>query len=726
MVAQRSSIGLQRALAASAAFYPMACAAGPGPEVADMAAPATADVVIYGGTSAGIACAVRLARLGREVIVVSPDTHIGGLTSSGLGWTDSGEKTVIGGLAREFYGRIWQHYQSDGAWRWQTRGEYGGHGQGSPAVDGASRTMWVFEPHAAEAVFEEWIAEAGVRVDRDEWLDRGHGVSREGQRISAIRTLTGKEYRAQVFVDATYEGDLMAAAGVTNTIGRESSSTYGEPWNGAQPDARHHGHHFDSTVANPVDPYLVPGDPRSGLIYGIDPDPPAPRGTGDDRVQAYCFRMCLTDHPENRVPFGEPEGYDPARYELMARIFEAGWRETLPPSDPIPNRKTDTNNHGPMSTDHIGANYAYPAASYAERRAIVRDHELYQRGLLYFLRTSPRVPEATRTQMDRWGLAADEFVDNGHWPYRLYIREARRMVSDMVVTEADVLGRRAVRHPIAMGSYQMDSHNVRRYVTVDGAVENEGDLAVRPDGPYAIPYGAIVPRRGECSNLLVPVCVSSSHIAYGSIRMEPVFMILGDSAAHAAHLAVEGHCAVQDVSYGALGAALENAGQVLKTPPALGRALRARAENEAKRSVPASSLAGIVLDDDGATLGGSWQTSVSSDRFVGPSYRHDRNVGSPGPRATFRSEPLDAGAFEVRIAFPYGSNRATGVRVTLQAGDAEPVEKSVNQRLRPPIDGLWVSLGEVEVEAGEDVVVTIHGGAEDGYVVADAVQLLPR
>lgn len=712
------------ALALAAGALLNACAVGPSRQGAP--APVTVDVVIYGGTSAGIACAVRLARLGREVVVVSPDTHIGGLTSSGLGWTDSGEKAVIGGLAREFYGRIWQHYASGDAWRWQTRDEYGGRGQGSPAVDGASRTMWVFEPHAAEAVFEDLVAEAGVRIDRDEWLDREHGVSREGARIAAIRTLSGTEYRAQVFIDATYEGDLMAAAGVTYAVGRESSSAYGEPWNGAQPDARHHGHHFDSTVANPVDPYVLPGDPSSGLIDGIDAEPPAPRGTGDHRVQAYCFRMCLTDHPENRALFEEPEGYQPARYELMARTFEAGWRDTLPPSDPIPNRKTDANNHGPMSTDHIGANYAYPEASYAERRAIVRDHELYQKGLFYFLRTSPRVPEATRSQMSRWGLAADEFTDNGHWPYRLYIREARRMVSDTVVTEADVLGKRAVTEPIAMGSYQMDSHNVRRYVTAEGAVENEGDLAVRPDGPYAIPYGAISPRREECANLLVPVCVSSSHIAYGSIRMEPVFMILGDSAAHAAHLAIEGRCAVQDVPYGALAGALREVGQVLETPPALEQAREARSAKEAQRSVLLSSLPGVVMDDVTATLTGSWQTSVASDRFVGPSYRHDGNAGTPGPRAIFRSKPLEAGAFDLRLGFPYGNNRATKVRVTVRTGDSEPVEMTVDQRRRPPIDGLWVSLGELRVKAGEDVTVTVHGGASDGYVVADAVQLLPR
>jgi len=422
--------------------------------------------------------------------------------------------------------------------------------------------MWIFEPHVAEKVFDDLIAEHKIPLHRDEWLDRAQGVRKEGNRIVAITTLSGKTYAGRAFIDATYEGDLMAAAGVTFHVGRESSTTYGEKWNGVQVGVLHHGHWFKK----PVDPYVRPGDPASGLLPRISPDPPGTKGDGDRRVQAYCFRMCLTDAPENRVPFPRPEGYDPKQYELLLRVFATGWREVFHKFDPIPNHKTDTNNHGPFSTDNIGCNYDYPEASYARRREIVREHETYQKGLMYFLANDPRVPDDVRTKMSAWGLAKDEFVDNGHWPHQLYIREARRMVGLYVMTENELLKRRPTPQSVGMGSYTMDSHNVQRYVQADGTVQNEGDIGVGTNGPYQIAYGTLVPKRGECENLLVPVCVSSSHIAFGSIRMEPVFMILGQSAATAAVLALDAGVATQDLDYARLRARLLADGQVLETP----------------------------------------------------------------------------------------------------------------------------------------------------------------
>ncbi len=274
--------------------------------------------------------------------------------------------------------------------------------------------------------------------------------------------------------------------------------------------------------------------------------------------------MCLTDAPDNRVPFAEPAGYDPGRYELLARIFAAGWRETFAKFDPIPNRKTDTNNHGPMSTDFIGGSRDYPEASYERRRRIVLEHEAYQKGWLWFIVSDPRVPRDVRDEMRRWGLAKDEFADNGHWPRQLYIREARRMVGRRVMTENELLKRRDVSDPVGMGSYGIDSHNIQRIVTPEGAVQNEGDIGVPTNGPYQIAYGALTPQAGQAGNLLVPVCVSSSHIAFGSIRMEPVFMILAQSAATAACLAIDGGIAVQDVPYGKLRARLLADGQILE------------------------------------------------------------------------------------------------------------------------------------------------------------------
>ncbi|GAB4129411.1 MAG: hypothetical protein Kow0040_05380 [Thermogutta sp.] len=520
------------------------------------------DVVIYGGTSAAVTAAVQTAKMGKSVVIVSPDKHLGGLSSGGLGFTDTGNKAVIGGLSREFYHRIWLHYQRPEAWRWQTRESFGNRGQGTPAVDGELRTMWVFEPHAAEAVFDGWLAELGIRVWRNAWLDREKGVQKSGRRIESITTLDGTTFRGRVFIDATYEGDLMASAGVSYAVGREGRDTYGEEWAGVQTGVFHHGHYFKK----PVDPYVVPGDPGSGLLPRISPDPPGEKGQGDHRVQAYCFRMCLTKHPENRVPFPKPEGYDPTQYELLLRVLETGWRELFVKYDPIPNAKTDTNNHGPFSTDNIGYNYDYPEASYERRREIIAEHERYQKGLMYFMANDPRVPEDVRSAVSEWGLAKDEFVDNGNWPHQLYIREARRMIGRFVMTEHELLRRRPTPEPVGMGSYTIDSHNVQRYVTPEGFVQNEGDIGV-PLKPYQIAYGALTPKLDECENLLVPVCVSSSHVAYGSIRMEPVFMILGQSAATAAVMAVEGGIPVQEVDYAALRERLLSDGQVLEYPP---------------------------------------------------------------------------------------------------------------------------------------------------------------
>jgi len=702
-----------------------------GPATSPEARPTRADVVVYGGTSAGVAAAVRLARLGREVVVVSPDEHLGGLSSSGLGFTDSGEKSVIGGVSREFYARIFDHYSDDVAWTRQTRESYGNRGQHGVAVDGATGTMWVFEPHVAEQAFEDMIAAAGVRVDRGVRLDRGPGgvemaSGGDAPRIASFRTLGGARYAAEVFIDATYEGDLMAAAGVSYHVGRESNDMYGETWNGVQPEARHHGHHF-GVVDRPVDPYVVPGDPASGLIPLVGGDPIQPRGTGDDRVQSYCFRLCMSDDPENRVPFEAPEGYDPDEFELVARVFEAGWLRTIPKFDRMPNRKTDTNNHGPVSFDFVGGADEYPEASYERRAEIVAEHERYQRGLLYYLRTSHRVPRETNAQLDTWGLAADEFTDNGNWPYLVYVREARRMVGDFVMTEHEVQGRRAVPEPVGMGSYVMDSHNVQRYVTPDGHVENEGDVGVKPPGPYGIAYGAITPRREECANLLVPVCVSSSHIAFGSIRMEPVFMVLADSAAHAAHLAIEGGVAVQEVPYAELREALDGAGQVCETPePLAAKLAAARAEREARHVDPAS-LEGLVIDDADATFEGAWTRSTASSRFLGPAYHHDGDRRDGALTATFEAvvpESL-AGEVEIRLLYPHASNRATNTRVTVQIGASDPVERRVDQRAEPSIPPLATSLGAFTVATGEAVRVTLSNAGADGYVVADGVQLLP-
>lgn len=512
-----------------------------------------ADIIVYGGTSAAVTAAIQAKKMGKSVIVVSPDTHLGGLSAGGLGFTDTGNKEVIGGLSREFYHRLYLHYDKPESWKWQQKSEYGNKGQGTPAIDGNNRTMWIFEPHAAESVFEDLVKEHGIRILRNEWLDREHGVVLEAGRIVSLKTISGKTFKGKIFMDATYEGDLMAAAGVSYHVGREAKSVYGEEWNGIQTGVLHHKHWFQKDI----DPYVVQGDPSSGLLPRISKEDPGKKGEGDHRIQAYCFRMCLSNHPDNRVPFTRPESYDSTQYELLARVYAAGWDETFEKFDDIPNRKTDTNNHGPFSTDNIGMNYDYPEATYERRREIIREHEQYQRGLMYFLSSDPRVPEEVREEMNEWGLAKDEFTDNDNWPHQIYVREARRMIGEHVMTEHDVLSKREVPDPVGMGSYTVDSHNVQRYVKPDGYVQNEGDIGVKTPRPYSISYRSLIPEKEECENLLVPVCVSSSHIAYGSIRMEPVFMILGQSAATAAAIAIDHDISVQEVDYNELRKRLE-------------------------------------------------------------------------------------------------------------------------------------------------------------------------
>ncbi|MBR4651888.1 MAG: FAD-dependent oxidoreductase [Kiritimatiellae bacterium] len=527
------------------------------------------DVVIYGSTPAAISAAVQSRRMGHSAVVVSPETRIGGLTTGGLGQTDIGNKSAFGGIALEFYRAVAVYYSDRSRWTRQSPESYFPDGQCAGTRN--RETMWTFEPSAALSILEGWERRDGLDIRRGELLDREKGVVKNDGRIAAIRTLSGNEYRGKVFVDATYEGDLMAAAGVSYTVGREANSTYGETLNGNQPgQAKFH------QLNAGVDPYVVKGDPSSGLLPGIEPPDPSFRpGDGDRRVQAYCFRMCLTDDPSNMIPFAKPAGYDEREYELLFRHLAIAPldRDGMPwINSKMPNRKTDTNNRTGFATDFIGRNWRWPEASYAEREKIRAEHLRYQQGLMWTLANHPRVPATIRERVSKWGTCRDEFADGlgDGWQTQLYVREGRRMVGEYVMTEANCRGTAIAPRPVAMGAYNMDSHHVRRYVGEDGFVHNEGDVEVGTDKrgrrfpPYPIDYGAVVPKRGECANLVVPVCLSASHIAFGSIRMEPVFFALGQVAGTAASLACEGACAVQDVDYAKLSSRLLADGQVLR------------------------------------------------------------------------------------------------------------------------------------------------------------------
>ena len=639
------------------------------PATTQALSPQSYDLVIYGGTSCGVAAAVQAVRMGKFVIVIEPSKHLGGLTSGGLGWTDSGSKAVIGGISREFYQRIKRHYDQPTAWKYEHKEQYGRYRAGDDA-------MWTFEPHVAERVFNDWLLEHQVPVVFEQRLDRGSGVAMTKSippRIVSIRMESGRTYRGNIFIDATYEGDLMAAAKVSYTTGRESNRTYNETLNGVQRGQNVHNHRFRVNV----DPYVTPGDPQSGLLPGIDPGPYPPDGEADRRVQAYCFRMCMSNVPENRVPFAKPDDYDPRNYELLLRNFEAGDPRFPMKPDMMPNGKTDTNNNCAVSTDYIGQNYSFPEASYDQRQRIIRDHLSYQQGLMWTLANHPRVPRRIRERMSSWGLAKDEFTDTDNWPHQIYVREARRMVSDYVLTENDCRRKRKTPMPIGMGSYNMDSHNCMRYVTPEGYVQNEGDVQVSPGGAYQISYLSIVPKKNEASNLLVPVCISSSHIAYGSVRMEPVFMILGQSAATAAVLAIDDKVDVQDVAYAKLRKRLLNDRQVLEYLGPTG---------VSRPGIDPRTLPGIVLDDIDAQRINSWLESTILPGYIGKSYLHDGNAGKAVRAVQFQTQIVQPGRYEVRIAYTAHPNRATNVPVTIETAH-DRMTSRVNQREKPPIGG---------------------------------------
>jgi hypothetical protein len=636
------------------------------------------DVVVYGGTSSGVIAAVKVARMGKSVVLIEPGRHLGGLSSGGLGATDIGNKDAIGGMAREFYRRVGAVYGADEAWS--------------------------FEPHVAERIFNALIREANVPVVLGERLGLSGGVRKKGARIVAIAMESGRTFRGRMFIDASYEGDLMAKAGVSYHVGREANEVYGETLNGVQ--TRNAVHH---QFIKPVDPYVVPGDPASGLLPGVHADGPGAEGSGDHRVQAYNFRMCTTDVPENRRPWPKPADYDPLRYELLLRNFEAGdhrvpWHAVM-----MPNRKTDTNNNHAVSTDYIGMNYEYPDGDYATRERIIREHESYQKGLMWTLANSPRVPEEVRGHFQTWGLAKDEFTDNDNWPHQLYVREARRMVAEYVMTEHNCRGERVAEDSVGLAAYTMDSHNVQRYVDEEGHVRNEGDVQVGGFTPYPISYRAIVPKRAECTNLLIPVCLSASHIAFGSIRMEPVFMVLGESAATAAVQALDADVDVQAIKYDKLAERLIADGQILHWRSA--------------GVLDPKQLDGIVIDDGQAEFTGAWVYSNSITPFVGAGYRHDDDKRDGTCTAQFTTRLPASGRYQVRLFYSAHFNRATNVPVTVRHADGTTTVH-VDQTQAPAGKQGCVPLGTYRFEAGEPACVTISNRGTDGHVVVDAVQFV--
>jgi hypothetical protein len=633
------------------------------------------DICIYGGSSAGVIAAYTAARLNKKVLLIEPGRHLGGLTTGGLGYTDIGNKYAISGLSLDFYRRIGSHY--------------------------GKLEQWIFEPHVAENILNEYIKNASVRVLYEHEL--AGVVKKDGYIVSATFGAAGDtknvkaNVKAKMFMDCTYEGDLMAKAGVSYTVGREDNKKYGETYNGVQLLNKHQ-------FPDGIDPYKIPGDKTSGLLWGITDAELAPQGSGDNKVQTYNFRICLTNRPDNMIPITKPDNYDASKYELLLRYLEkkpAGNLWGFLKFDIMPNNKTDINNNGPFSTDMIGTNHNFPEADYATRKKIQKDHEDYNKGLLYFIGHDPRMPAHHRDSMQKWGYPKDEYTDNGNWSPQMYVREARRMVGHYVMTQANCEGKEVVQDGVGMAAYTMDSHNCQRLV-VNGMVKNEGDVQIGGFPPYPISYGSIIPKEGDCKNLLVPVCLSASHIAYGSIRMEPVFMVLGQSAAFAAVQAIDAKTSVQKVDIKKLQASLKS------NPLADG------------------STPEIVIDNDEKSLvelSGNWTTKKNVG--FGPSTLIAEKGGAESS-VKFKPVITKDGDYEVYAYFlPKYQDLSTTITVVVSDGTKEseiPINLSQLVALGQT-SGEWIHLGKYKLSKAKKPFVKITTKGADGVVLADAVLL---
>jgi ribulose 1,5-bisphosphate synthetase/thiazole synthase len=649
------------------------------------------DICVYGGSSAGIVAAYTAKKMGKSVVIIEPGKYLGGLTTGGLGATDIGNKFAITGLARDFYRRLGTYY-----------GKF---------------EQWVFEPHVADKVYIDMIKEAKLNIVKNHRLI---GVKKQNGNISEItvevsdhpQQSTNKTVRAKMFIDCTYEGDLMAKSGVSYTYGREANSVYGETYNGIQMSDFHQ-------IPNGIDPYVVPGKPESGLLYGIGKGTLAPAGTGDKLIQAYNFRLCLTQDKNNQIPFSRPENYNPSKYTLLTRIIEKeGWngvngefastkRNGLTEINnkgnflikDMPNGKTDFNNFGGFSTDMIGGNYEYPEADYNKRKEIWKAHEVYTKGLLYFMSHDISVPEAVRKDMLTWGYTKDEFKDLGGFSNQLYVREARRMVSDVVMTQKHCEGLEVVADAIGMAAYGMDSHNCQRIV-VNGMVKNEGDVQKKVPNAFPISYRSIVPKQSECTNLLVPVCLSASHIAFGSIRMEPVFMVMGQSAATAAVLAIDKGVAVQKV-------AIKDIQRLLTEDPLVnGKTVEILVDNDHEKNVE-------IKGDWNEVKGGYGKNMLISN-----------GKSTVENTVKFKPEIKKSGKYQVYAYFPKNEKRAdvtsynvfNGVKnktVNIKTADIKELGLSA---------GEWIDLGTYQLSEGSNAFVEISAGS-NGIVTADAIIL---
>ncbi len=656
-----------------------------------------ADVIVYGGTPAGIAAAAAVAREGRTVILIEPSKHLGGVVAGGLGATDKGIERTIGGLSRRYFEMVGEHY-------------------GKPIA-------WAFEPHVAELTFEKWLAEIDdklLTIVPEERLHLSLGVRTEDHRIVAIQMESGRLFSGRVFVDASYEGDLVAGAGVSYHVGRESREQYGEPLAGVLEPGKGGIFQPKQDFPDGVSPFKIPDDPSSGLLPGIQRAGLEAPGSADTRLQAYNFRICLTTDAANRIPITKPARYDSARYELLGRALQMdpsivlrrrGGKAGLFMISSMPGHKTDINDGGPFSTDHIGANWDYPEGDYETRARIVEDHVDFTKGLLWFIASDPRVPENVRKEMRQYGYPRDEYPDNDHWSHQLYVRETRRMVGARVLTEQDCLRTDTQKDSVGMGSYAPDSHHVQR-VVLDGKAVNEGNFYLRHHA-YEIPYGVLTPKKAECSNLLVPVCLSASHVAFGSVRMEPVFMILGESSGVAASMAIEASARVQDVNVAALQKKLLGYGQRLKLPK------QKRATKSKRPPAVVAPEGGMLIDDTKAEFTGTWSVGRGQP-LVGKAYRHDRETPKGTGKVAFRFRVPADGDYALRLVFRPHSNRVRKLPVMVTSAGGEITKVTIDQR-----QGAG-NLGTFRLVATQEATVEFANSGTRGVIVADGLRVSPR
>jgi hypothetical protein len=633
------------------------------------------DICIYGATSGGVIAAHTAAEQGKRVVLIATGSHVGGLSSGGLGYTDIGNKYVVTGLALDFYRKIGQHY--------------------------GKLEQWIFEPHVAENIFLGYLKNKNITViynhslisvRKSNTIITSIGLHKTYSNTSSTTTIN---VNAKIFIDCSYEGDLMAKAGVSYFVGREANSKYGETYNGVELRDKHQ-------FADGIDPYKIPGDPKSGLLWGISCDTLNPNGTGDSRVQTYNVRVCLTNDPANRIAITKPADYDSARYELYFRMIQNKKPTELPfVVSKMPNHKTDINNNGAFSTDMIGVNYQYPDGDETTRRKIIEMHKNYTQGLFYFLGHDLRVPENIRQLMLQWGYPKDEYTDNGNWTPQIYVREARRMIGAYVMTQDNCEGKKTVNDGIGMAAYTMDSHNAERIV-VNGMVKNEGDVQIGGFGPYPVSYRAIIPKQDECTNLLVPVCLSASHIAYGSIRMEPVFMVLSQSAAQAANYAIDHRTPVQDVNVNTVKKALIN------NPLANG------------------STPDIIIDDNDkkyVTMQGNWLTGGNG---YGPTVLNNDTSEATPKSVKYNPEIKKAGKYGVYIYSSSGNKKPFQITIFNGKQDKKITIDPATLQVEGQTSGEWIPLGKYTLLAGRSAWVKVSTIHPTDRIQADAVLFVPE